>query len=47
MMDTRALLLETNFPSVRRGQLDVLQVNLGYLRDCDDDRPDPESHPSA
>jgi len=31
MMDTRVLLLETDFPSIERGQLEVLQVNLGYL----------------
>jgi len=31
MMDTRALLLETDFPLVERGSLTVLQVNLGYL----------------
>jgi len=31
MMDTRPLLLETNFPSIQRGPLAVLQVNLGYL----------------
>ncbi len=31
MMDTRPLLLETNFPPIQRGQLNVLQVNLGYL----------------
>jgi radical SAM/Cys-rich protein len=31
MQDTRPLLLETDFPAVRRGNLDTLQVNLGYL----------------
>ncbi len=31
MMDTRALLLETDFPLIERGTLAVLQVNLGYL----------------
>ena len=30
MQDTRALLLDTDFPPVRRGQLETLQVNLGY-----------------
>jgi radical SAM/Cys-rich protein len=31
MMDTRPLLLATDFPPITRGQLRVLQVNLGYL----------------
>lgn len=31
MRDTRPLLLETDFPPVRRGVLDTLQVNLGYV----------------
>jgi len=31
MRDTRSLLLLSDFPSVRRVQLDTLQVNLGYL----------------
>jgi len=31
MMDTRPLLLESDFPPIRRGQLTVLQLNLGYL----------------
>ncbi len=31
MMDTRPLLLETDFPAIVRGQLKVLQINLGYL----------------
>ncbi len=31
MMDTRPLLLESDFPPVVRGELSVLQVNLGYL----------------
>ncbi|MBE9537991.1 MAG: arsenosugar biosynthesis radical SAM protein ArsS [Proteobacteria bacterium] len=31
MMDTRPLLLETNFPVIERGQLNTLQINLGYL----------------
>lgn len=31
MMDTRPLLLDTDFPAVKRGQVNVLQVNLGYL----------------
>ncbi|GAH15243.1 unnamed protein product, partial [marine sediment metagenome] len=30
MRDTRALLLETDFPPLTRGQLETLQVNLGY-----------------
>ncbi len=30
MQDTRALLLETDFPSLERGALETLQVNLGY-----------------
>ncbi|GHD30713.1 arsenosugar biosynthesis radical SAM (seleno)protein ArsS [Parahalioglobus pacificus] len=30
MQDTRPLLLDTDFPSVTRGKLDTLQVNLGY-----------------
>lgn len=31
MLDTRPLLLPTNFPQVKRSKLDILQVNLGYL----------------
>lgn len=33
MIDTKPLLIRssTDFPSVQRGQLDILQVNLGYL----------------
>ncbi|MEH6552107.1 MAG: arsenosugar biosynthesis radical SAM (seleno)protein ArsS [Pseudomonadales bacterium] len=31
MRDTRPLLLQTDFPSLRRASLDTLQVNLGYL----------------
>ncbi|MBV1879148.1 MAG: arsenosugar biosynthesis radical SAM protein ArsS [Pseudomonadales bacterium] len=31
MQDTRPLLLDSDFPPIRRGQLDTLQVNLGYL----------------
>lgn len=31
MQDTKPLLLETDFPPINRGQLDTLQVNLGYL----------------
>jgi radical SAM/Cys-rich protein len=31
MQDTRPLLLATDFPAIRRGRLDTLQVNLGYL----------------
>ncbi len=31
MRDTRPLLLETDFPPIKRGALDTLQVNLGYL----------------
>jgi radical SAM/Cys-rich protein len=31
MRDTRPLLLESDFPRVRRETLDTLQVNLGYL----------------
>ncbi len=31
MLDTRPLLLKTDFPSLRRGELTTLQVNLGYL----------------
>lgn len=31
MQDTRPLLLETDFPPIRRTRLDTLQVNLGYL----------------
>lgn len=31
MQDTRPLLLETTFPSIQRGELSTLQVNLGYL----------------
>lgn len=31
MLDTEPLLRETNFPSIQRGTLTALQVNLGYL----------------
>ena len=31
MQDSRPLLLQTDFPPLRRGSLDTLQVNLGYL----------------
>lgn len=31
MRDTRPLLLASDFPEVRRGALDTVQVNLGYL----------------
>ena len=31
MLDSRPLLLATDFPMINRGQLDTLQVNLGYL----------------
>ncbi|MDM3869787.1 arsenosugar biosynthesis radical SAM protein ArsS [Porticoccus sp. W117] len=31
MLDTRPLLLDTDFPSLNRGALTTLQVNLGYL----------------
>ncbi len=31
MRDTRPLLLESDFPSLQRGRLDTLQVNLGYV----------------
>ena len=31
MLDTVRLMLPTDFPPVRRGQLEILQVNLGYL----------------
>ena len=31
MLDTRPLLLQTDFPPIRRAQLETLQVNLGYL----------------
>ena len=31
MLDTRPLLLTTDFPALTRGQMDTLQVNLGYL----------------
>lgn len=31
MLDTRPLLLDSNFPSLQRGTLTTLQVNLGYL----------------
>lgn len=31
MQDTRALLLDTDFPPLTRGHLETLQVNLGYL----------------
>lgn len=31
MLDTRPLLLPTSFPKVKRGGLEILQANLGYL----------------
>lgn len=31
MLDTRPLLLETDFPAISRGELQTLQVNLGYV----------------
>ena len=31
MLDTRPLLLETDFPPIRRLGVETLQVNLGYL----------------
>ena len=31
MLDTRPLLKDTDFPLIRRGQLQTLQANLGYL----------------
>ncbi len=31
MQDTRPLLLATDFPPIARGQLEILQLNLGYL----------------
>jgi len=31
MLDTRDLLMVSDFPALRRGKLDTLQVNLGYL----------------
>lgn len=31
MLDTRPLLLETDFPMINRARLETLQVNLGYL----------------
>ncbi|MEX1056977.1 MAG: radical SAM protein, partial [Natronospirillum sp.] len=31
MLDTRPLLLKTNFPPISRNQLHTLQVNVGYL----------------
>ena len=31
MLDSRPLLIATDFPAVRRGHLEILQVNLGYL----------------
>ena len=31
MRDTRPLLLHSDFPPIRRGSLETLQVNLGYL----------------
>ena len=31
MQDTRPLLLETDFPTIRRDVLQTIQVNLGYL----------------
>jgi radical SAM/Cys-rich protein len=30
MLDTRPLLIKTNFPAINRGMTDTLQVNLGY-----------------
>lgn len=30
MLDTRPLLIKTDFPAISRGKLDTLQVNLGY-----------------
>ncbi|MEE8057627.1 MAG: arsenosugar biosynthesis radical SAM (seleno)protein ArsS [Pseudomonadales bacterium] len=30
MLDSRPLLLATDFPVIKRGRLDILQVNLGY-----------------
>ena len=31
MLDTRPLLIATDFPPISRGRLDILQINLGYL----------------
>lgn len=31
MLDSEPYLIETDFPSIRRGKLEALQVNLGYL----------------
>lgn len=31
MLDTQSLLANTNFPTIQRGKLETLQVNLGYL----------------
>ena len=31
MLDTRPLLMTSDFPSIRRAKLDTLQLNLGYL----------------
>ena len=31
MLDTKPLLLETDFPLITRSRLETLQVNLGYL----------------
>lgn len=31
MLDSKPLLLKTNFPKLQRSQLDTLQVNLGYI----------------
>ncbi len=31
MQDTRPLLLDTSFPAIKRGELNTLQVTLGYL----------------
>ena len=31
MLDTRPLLMETDFPSLQRAKLETLQLNLGYL----------------
>ena len=30
MLDTRPMLMVSNFPAVKRGKLDTLQMNLGY-----------------
>ena len=31
MLDSRPLLIESDFPIIHRGQLEILQLNLGYL----------------